>query len=153
MPSSVADLASRHRKIALDSNVLIYLLETEGPEADRATEVLDAIESGTVRGTIATVGLAEVLTGPARAQDGARFELLATELRAIRNLRLVELGAEIATEAGWLHGAGGLGLADAIHVATARASGATALVTNDRRIRSRPGLEVVYLSDLIAGSP
>ena len=146
-----ADLAARHPRLALDSNVLIYLLETAGPEADRAAEILDAIESGTVTGTIATVALTEILTGPARADDGATFELLATELRAIRNLKLVPLGAEIAIDAGWLRGAADLGFADAVHVASARAAGATALITNDRRIRSGPGLEVVYLSDLAAG--
>lgn len=146
MPLSVADVVLRHRRIALDSNVLIYLLESTGVEADRAAEILDAIESETVSATMATIGLTEVLTGPAQDGDGARFELLATELRAIRNLRWIELRPEIAVDAAWLHGAGGLGLEDAIHVATARASGATALVTNDRRIRSSPGLEVVYLS-------
>ncbi len=147
---SVADVVARHRRIALDSNVLIYLLDSTGMEADRASEILDAIEAETVGATMATIGLTEVLTGPARDGDGARFELLATELRSIRNLRFVELRHEIAVDAAWLHGAGGLGLEDAVHVATARASGATALVTNDRRIRSQKGLEMVYLSDLMA---
>jgi len=147
---SVAEVVARHRRIALDSNVLIYLLDSTGTEADRAAEVVDAIEAGTVSATMSTIGLTEVLTGPARDGDGARFELLATELRTIRNLRLVDVRPEIAVDAAWLHGAGGLGLEDAVHVATARASGATALVTNDRRIRSAPGLEVVYLSDLVA---
>ena len=36
---------------------------------------------------------------------------------------------------------------------TARAAGATAFVTNDRRIKSRPGLEVLYLDDLEVGEP
>ena len=76
----LAELAARHHRLALDSNVLIYLLETAGPEADRAAEILDAIESNTVTGTMATVALTEILMGPARADDGATFELLATEL-------------------------------------------------------------------------
>lgn len=41
-------------------------------------------------------------------------------------------------------------MGDAIHLATARAAGATALVTNDRRIRSVPRLEVIYLDDIAA---
>ncbi len=147
---SVAEVIARHRRIALDSNVLIYLLDSTGTEADRVSEVLDAIESGTVGATMSTIGMTEVLTGPARDGDGARFELLATELRTIRNLRLVDVRPEIAVDAAWLHGAAGLGLEDAVHVATARAAGATALITNDRRIRSRPGLQVVYLSELVA---
>jgi predicted nucleic acid-binding protein len=37
-----------------------------------------------------------------------------------------------------------------VHVATARVAGATAFVTNDRRLRSMPKVEVVQLADLIA---
>lgn len=149
--SSLADALARHRRISLDSNVLIYVLDATGDAADRAAEILDAVEAGTVSATMSTIGLTEVLTGPARQGDGARFELLATELRAIRHLRWVDVRPEIAVDAAWLHGAGDLGLEDAVHVATARASGATALITNDRRIRSRRGLEVIYLSDF--GAP
>ena len=31
----------------------------------------------------------------------------------------------------------------------ARAAGATAFITNDRRIKSRPNLDVFYLDDLV----
>jgi len=48
-------------------------------------------------------------------------------------------------EAAILRGSTPLSTADAIHLATARLAGATAFVTNDRRIRSTPGLEVLYL--------
>ena len=44
-------------------------------------------------------------------------------------------------------------MADAIHVATARAGGATAPITNDRRIRSRPNLAAFYLDDLTLDHP
>jgi hypothetical protein len=36
---------------------------------------------------------------------------------------------------------------------SARAAGATALVTNDRRLKSSGRVEVVYLDDLLPGSP
>ena len=54
----------------------------------------------------------------------------------------------IAEDAAWLRGQGQLDLADAIHVAAARTTGATAFITNDRRIKSRPNLDVFYLDDL-----
>jgi predicted nucleic acid-binding protein len=44
-----------------------------------------------------------------------------------------------------------MSLADAIHMASARAAGATAFVTNDRRVRGSAKLEVVYLDELEAG--
>jgi len=42
------DLAG-HRRIGLDSNILIYLLETSGPLADAAARIVDAIDAGSLR--------------------------------------------------------------------------------------------------------
>lgn len=146
---SVETLLSSHRALGLDSNVLIYLLEDAGTLGDLAGVIIDAVEDRRVDGVLASVGVAEILAGPARARDAARFERTADELGSMP-MRIVPLTAEIAADAAWLRGAGELGLADAVHLASARAAGATAFVTNDRRIRPLSGLEVVYLADLVA---
>ena len=62
-------------------------------------------------------------------------------------MHVIDLDAELVADAAWLHGSIGGQAADAIHLATARRSGATAFITNDRRIRSIPRLEVIYLDD------
>ena len=142
------DLAG-HRRIALDSNVLIYLLETSGPHAEAAARLVDAIEAGANEAVLSTVGLVEILAGPARAGDAAGFELTADALRDLL-IRMVPLDRATAEDAAWIRGSLGIGLEDAVHLATARNSGATAFVTNDRRLRSIPRLEVVYLDDLVA---
>lgn len=151
-PWSVATLIKRHRRIALDANVLIYLLEGHEVLGRRAAAVVDSIDSGDVAGSIATIAQVEVLAGAARVGDAALFERQADEIRSL-GLRLVPLTAEVAEEAGWLRGNGGLDAADAIHIASAKAAGATAMITNDRGIRPRPGLDVAYLADLdLAGA-
>lgn len=144
---SIETLLESHRSLGLDSNVLIYLLEDAGTLGDTAGVIVDAIEDRQVDGVLASVGVAEILGGPARERDVGRFEQTADELGSLR-LRIVSLTAEIATEAAWLRGAGDIRLTDAVHLASARAAGATAFVTNDRRIRTRPGLDVIYLNDL-----
>lgn len=144
----LSTMLRRHRRIGIDSNVLIYLMEGSGPEAPIAAALLEALGVGDVRGVASSIVLTEVLSGPARADAGSAFEAIAAELRLLPGLDWVPVSAEIAVDAGWLRGHGLPDLGDAIAVATARASGATALVTNDRRIRSRPQLEVVYLDDL-----
>jgi predicted nucleic acid-binding protein len=141
------ELLDRHRVVAIDSNVLIYLFEGTGGLADAAQALVDGIDEGGASGILATVGLTEVLTRPAALGDGALFERYAEELRAIPNLRIVPLDAEVAVDAAWGR-AGERDLGDAIHVATARLAGATCFVTNDRRVRGRSGIEVVLLSDL-----
>jgi len=142
------DLAG-HRRIGLDSNILIYLLETSGPLADAAARIVDAIDAGTTEAVLSTVGLIEILAGPARAGDAAAFELMADSLRDLL-IHVVSLDQATAEDAAWIRGSLGIGLEDAVHLASARNSGATAFVTNDRRLRSIPRLEVVYLDDLVA---
>lgn len=141
------DILLKTSRIALDSNVLIYLLEGVGPQADTAATIVDAVEGRRLEGVFASLGLIEVLVGAARSGDAARFEQTAAELRA-SGLRIVDLTATIAEDAAWIRGASGLPLEDAVHLATARSRSADAFVTNDRRIRSLPNLEVAYLDDL-----
>lgn len=142
------DLAGHHR-IGLDSNVLIYLLETNGPLAEAAARIVDAIEAGKVEAVLSAIGLVEILAGPAGAGDATAFERTAEALRDL-SVRVLGLDRSVAEDAAWMRGSLGIGLADAVHLATARKAGATAFVTNDRRIRSIPRLEAVYLDDLAA---
>ena len=146
---TIDELVTRHHRVAIDSNVLIYLFEGSGIEATAAGLVLDAIEAGRCEGVLATVGLTEILTRPASLGDGILFERYAAEIRGIANLRLAPLDDEIAVDAAWGRSAD-RDLGDAVHVATARAGQATAFVTNDRRVRPRSGVEVVVL-DTITG--
>ena len=114
--------------------------------------MVDAVDGGLLAASMATVGQVEILAGPARIGDPGIFERTADEIRSL-GITLVPLTANIAEDAAWLRGQGGLDLADAIHVAGARAAGATALITNDRRIRSRSSLDVFYLDDLALDPP
>lgn len=150
-PSSVAELVVSHRVIGLDSDVLIYVIDAHPVLGSTARALVDAVEDGKVRAVMATVGVTEILSGPARAGDGVRFELMEDELASIANLDVVPLDRELAADAAWYRGAGDRDLPDAVHLVTARRRGATAFVTNDRRIRARPGIDVILLADLASG--
>jgi predicted nucleic acid-binding protein len=94
--------------------------------------------------------MAEVVARPVRIGDDTMGERFADAIRSIEFLHVVPVTLEIAAEAGFVRGRTSLTLADAVHVATARVAGAFAFVTNDRRLRSIPKLEVVQLADLVA---
>jgi predicted nucleic acid-binding protein len=147
---TIDELCTSHRRIAFDANVFIYLFEGSGALALTAASVLDAISSGRSTGIAATVALLELIVGPVRAGDETMAERYLDAIRSIEHLHVVPATAEIAADAGVVRGRTGLTLADALHVATARAAGASILVTNDRRIRPMPQLDVVRLSDLVA---
>ena len=148
---TVDELCRRHRRIAFDANVFIYLFEGDGDLSRAAASVLDAISDGRATGLAATVALSEVVVGPVRADEETMAERYLDAIRSIEHLDVVPATAEIAADAGFIRGRKGLTLADALHVATARAAGASVLVTNDRRLRSMPKLAVVQLADLVAG--
>jgi len=137
--------------VALDSNVLVYLLEAVEPWAGAARQLLTAIEEGHVAGIVSSVGLAEVLAGPARRGNLALVERYTDELGGMPGLRIFPFPPDLAADVAVIRGVRGIGLADAIHLATARAANATALVTNDHSLRGSPKLEVVYLDDLTPG--
>ncbi len=150
--ASIREVLANHSRIAVDSNVLIYLLEGDPERRDRVARIVDAVATGEVEGVLSSVGLAEVLVGPARDGDGAAFEMTAATLRDLGFL-VPFLDADTAEDAAWIRGMTGAGLADAAHLAIARAAGATAFITNDRGIASRAGLEVVWLDDLVLDDP
>ncbi|MEK6191382.1 MAG: type II toxin-antitoxin system VapC family toxin [Chloroflexota bacterium] len=146
---TVAKLCELHRKVGLDSNVLIYIIEQVAPWNERADELVDAIETGAAVASLSSLALAEILSGPSRAGDLAQMERYEAEIRDIPGLAVESIGSDVAGDAAVIHGVRGMSLADAIHLASARAAGATVFVTNDRRIRGSAKLEVVYLDDLV----
>lgn len=145
---TVAELCRRHRRIGLDTNVLVYVLEDVAPYAAIGQAIVNAIEARHVSAVLANIGLAELATGPLQSGEPALVERYMDELRSIAGLRIEPLSAGIAVDAAVIRGSRRIGLADAIHLATARASGATAFITNDRQIRGSSKLEVIYLDDL-----
>ena len=142
------ELVARHARIALDANVFIYLLEDDPARRDVVGELLDALAGSGRRACFASIGLAEVLAGPVRRGDPATVERIADEIRALECVTVEPLTAEVAVDAAVIRGRRSITLDDAIHLATARAAGSTAFVTNDRRLRSAPNLAVVYLDRL-----
>lgn len=147
---TILELCKRHPRIALDVNVLIYLFEDAGALADVGQALLDAAEHGRIAVVLASIGLAEICAGPARHGDLALVERYAEVLTSMPGLRIQALTAGVAVDAAVIRGMRGIGLADAMHLAGARAAGATAFVTNDRRVRGSPRLEVIYLDELAA---
>jgi uncharacterized protein len=147
---TIDELVARHRRIALDANAFLYLFETPGPLARATGAILDAAELGKVTAIVSTMVLAEIAVGPVTAGDETLVERYADSVRGARGVQVVPLTAEIALDVGIIRGRHRLQIPDAVHLATARHAGATAIVTNDERMPPLPRLEIVRLSDLVA---
>lgn len=135
------------RTVYLDSNVLIYLLDAN-PTYRRTVEGIFAMAStGDLRATTGDVTVTEILVRPLAVDDQAAVdritEFLDSGLVAVRPH--TREGFVLAAR---IRAANRTSLPDALHVATAVLSGCTVLVTNDQRMPSLPGLEIVRLQEL-----
>lgn len=133
-------------RVYLDTNVFIAAYETRDSRGDQAWRILTAIEAGDFAAVTSELTLAEILVGPLEQRDYDRAqhyqEIIAPgvgfEVPAIDRAVLIEAASLRAVRKS-------LRLPDAIHVATARLSACTHIVSDDRRLPLVPGLGIVRL--------
>ena len=132
---TIGDLCERHRRIAFDSNVIVYLLEAVEPWALAARQLLNMIDAGRAGGVLSVIGVAELCAGPAGHGDLALVERYAEALGSMPGIRIQPVTAEVAVEAAVIRGLRGSAWRMPCTSRARRAAGATAFVTNDRRLR------------------
>ena len=134
--------------VALDSALFIYFVEERPILVDLVHELLDEVAAGRLQAVTSALTLLEVLVVPLRHGNrplADRYEALLTHSQG---LRLVPVdSAQLRAAAQLRASCPGLRTPDALQLAAALSSGCTALVTNDRRLPSIPGLEVLQLDD------
>ena len=121
-----------HGRVTVDSAPIIYFLEGHPRRASRYAPLFQGAEAGDYQLVIATVTLAEVLTGPLRTGNEALAQQYRLALTAPPTWRLADLTASVAHRAARLRGRFKLRLPDAVQVATALETSSIALVTCDR---------------------
>lgn len=136
------------RRVYLDSNVFIYFLDRAPALAPAADRVLAFVASGACQGVTGHLAVAEVLVGAYRYGDDLTAERMRGFFRTPGLLTVVDHSSADFDLAARVRGERGAALVDALHVATAVHSGCTVLVTNDARMPSLPGLEVIGLQEL-----
>jgi predicted nucleic acid-binding protein len=129
-----------HATVVVDTAPFIYVFESHPEFADKFTGVFEAAADGKLSIALSTITLAEVLTGPLRAGQAAlarRYE------KVLSGFTIVPVTASIASSAAQLRAQYRLKLPDAIQLATALETGATALVTHDRDFSRVTGLPIL----------
>jgi hypothetical protein len=101
---TVDELCERHRRVAFDVNVFIYLFESSGPLAQAAIAVVNAVSAGRLVGVVSSVALTEVVVRPVQMGDDTTGERYVDSIRSIENLHVVPATIEIAVEAGFVRG-------------------------------------------------
>ena len=149
MSATTGSAALRGRKrVLLDTSLWIYHFGAHPRFGAAAGRILGDLEAGRFTAIASELTLLELTVLPLRQgrQDIAdEYELLLTHFP---NFELVPLSRDILFEAAALRAEHGLRTPDAIHIATAIKSGASAIVTNDASWRRLPSIPVVTLQSL-----
>ena len=141
----------RHVVVGLDTSVFIYHLEAHPRYQPLTQEVLGAVQAGRLNAITSTVTVMELTVHPWRVGRPAVARAYEALLVHFPNLNLADVTRDVARRAAQLRARYTVRPADALHLATALIHGATAFVTNDRRLtRLDPELDVVVLDDFAA---
>lgn len=123
------------KTIAIDSSLFIYLLENHEIYADRCDAILKKVVRGEVDGLLASLGLAEIMTGPKKIGHMEEAYKIRDYILNFPNLSLVHTNLPIIDLASDLRAYYHLNTPDAIHLASAIVYGADVFITNDKALK------------------
>ncbi|MBC8080169.1 MAG: PIN domain-containing protein [Gorillibacterium sp.] len=135
-------------KIALDTNMFIYVFEQHLEFGEKAKALLEQVENGVISAVASAVSLTEILVKPIREGNlnlEKQYKLLFTHFP---NLSIIPIDNSIAERAAYLRGIYGLKTPDALIVASAIAAGAELFITNDLRLEQVREIKCVSIGQV-----
>lgn len=137
------------RRIYLDTNALIAVLEKTGELNAAQRKLVGEIDEGELEAVTSELTLAECLVKPIAEKDEPLIRNYLSLLAAdSRFLHVSGVSRAVLLEAARIRAGTGVKLPDAIHIATANISQCDAFVSNDRRLASANTMEFKLWSQL-----
>lgn len=139
----------RGQLVALDTAPLIYFIEEHPAYSPVVAPFFEQLDKGLLRAATSVITLSEVLVKPLRDGNARLAEQYREILLKAEGLTTVAVSAVIAEKAARLRSQYSLRTPDAIQIATALHTGASALLTNDIRWPALPDLRILTLDSLL----
>ncbi len=137
-----------HAVIGLDTCIFIYHLEAHPRYQPLTQELLAGVQAGRQTAIASTVTVMELTVRPWQVDRPAVAREYEALLVHFPHLTLADVTRDVARRAAQLRARYRLRPVDALQVATTLVHGATAFVTNDRRLtRLAPVLDIIILDD------
>lgn len=140
---------SAHRQIGIDTSVFIYLFEDSPTYGRLAAAVHRQVATGVLDGVTSAVTMMEIAVFPLKHGSPEVAERYVMGIRGTPNLRIIDIDLWTARAAAHLRAQYGTQPADALQIGACLHAGATAFVTNDKRLRTIRDLEIIVLDDFI----
>jgi predicted nucleic acid-binding protein len=132
--------------VAIDTPVFIYFIEEEPRFLSHILPLFSEADEGKRELVTSALTLLEVLVVPYRAGDHQLAERYEALLMRSRGIRVIDVTRDQLRAAAQLRAATGAKTPDALHLVSALGAGCKTFVTNDRRLPTVPGLNVIQLS-------
>jgi predicted nucleic acid-binding protein len=139
----------RHRRIALDTSIFIYQLETNPRYLAYTDHIFSWLERPGSKAITSTITMTELLVQPYRDSDEQRADEFYGLLSTYPNLDWIAPNLEIADLAARIRALHRLRTPDALQAATAEHSLATGLITNDPVFERVGSFETMVLDQLV----
>lgn len=135
--------------VALDSSIFIYFIEEHPIYLPLVEPLFEAIDAGELEAVTSSLTLLEVLVIPFRFGNAVLIDSYETLLTRSRGVRLVDLGRDFLRFVAQVRASTRAKTPDAMQLAAAMAAGCPVFLTNDDRIPSFPGLQILRLEDYL----
>jgi predicted nucleic acid-binding protein len=139
----------RHHRVALDTSIFIYQLETNPRYVACTDHIFSWVEQPGSRAITSTITMTELLVQPYRDNNEQRVDEFYGLLSTYPNLDWIAPNLEIAGLAARIRALHRLRTPDALQAATAVHAQATGLITNDPVFERVEGLETMVLDQLV----
>jgi predicted nucleic acid-binding protein len=139
----------RHRRVALDTSIFIYQLETNPRYLAFTDHIFSWLERPGSKAVTSTITMTELLVQPYRDSDEQRVDEFYGLLSTYPNLDWIAPNLEIADLAARIRALHRLRTPDALQAATAVHTLATGLITNDPVFERVTDFETVVLDKLV----
>ncbi len=150
--AGLAAAVSPGATVGVDTASFIYHVERHPTYATIVGPFFEALEQGAFRAVTSIVTIMEISAGPLKRQRPDVADDYALLLGGFPNLTLHDVDERLARRAADLRARLRTGPLDSIQLATALEAGATAFLTNDRRLTRVTELEVLLI-DTYRGLP
>jgi predicted nucleic acid-binding protein len=139
----------RHTRIALDTSIFIYQLESNPRYVVLTDTIFQWLELPEHQAVTSTITMTELLVQPYRDREEQRVDEFYAQLATYPNLEWIAPDLEVADIAARIRATDRLRTPDALQAATAIHARATGLVTNDPVFSRVEAFETLLLDQLL----
>lgn len=144
---TVIEKIKHYKTVALDTNLLIYLMEKHPVYLDEVAALFKMIETGNLLAVSSILLLTEILIKPLKDNNRILISQYKAFISTFPNLKLRNVDYDISISTAKVRAKYGLRIPDAVFIATAIEEKAEAYITNDTRLNCVKEIIIVQLSN------